>query len=260
MLVLVLKVGLTPLLIGGATLAARRWGPTVGGWLIALPLTSGPVLFFMAVDHGPAFAANAAVGSLIGLAAIAGFCVAYAAADRRWGAGVSLACAAGAFVVVGVALHAVVGAPLWLVTAVVIAAIAGAPLVIPRSGIPHEPLSHPAWDLPARMAVATTLVVAITAAAPILGPSWSGLVATFPVYLAVMTAFTHRHVGRAAADDVLRGILAGLYGTASFYVVVNLALESVGIAATFALAVVVALAIEAASLWILRPGVEPEPA
>ncbi len=255
-----LKIVLTPLLIGGATVVARRWGPTVGGWLVALPLTSGPVLLFMAIDQGPGFAAAAAVGSLIGLAAIASFCVAYAAADRRWGAGVSLACGAGAFGVAGVALHAIIGAPLWLVAALVVAAITGAPLVIPRSGQDHGAIPHPAWDLPARMIVATVLVVAVTTAAPALGPGWSGLVATFPVYLSVMAAFTHRHAGRAAADDVLRGLLAGLYGTATFYLVVTLALGSAGIAATFALAVVVALAIEAVSLWILRPGVEPEPA
>ena len=43
--VLALKLILTPLLIGGASLAARRWGPAIGGWLVSLPLTSGPVTF-----------------------------------------------------------------------------------------------------------------------------------------------------------------------------------------------------------------------
>jgi hypothetical protein len=256
---LLLKVVLTPVLIGGATLAARRWGPAVGGLIVALPLTSGPALFFMALDQGPAFASVAAVGSLLGLAAIAAFCVAYAWTDRRAGPSPSVAAGAAAFAVAGAALHAAIGAPLWLVVALVVAAVIAATRVIPRSVAAHGPLPHPSWDLPARMVVATCLVVIITAAAPILGPGWSGILATFPVYLAVMAVFTHRHAGAAAADDVLRGLLAGLYGTAAFYVVVTLGLGSAGIAVTFSAAVAVALAIEAASLRIVRPGVAPEP-
>jgi hypothetical protein len=257
---LVLKVVLTPLLIGGATLAARRWGPVIGGLFIALPLTSGPILFFMAIDQGPAFTQLAAVGTTIGLAAIAAYCVAYARADRRVGPGASLAAASAAFVVTGVMLHAIVGAPLWLVVAITVLAIAGATRAIPFSGVAHGPLPHPAWDLPARMIVATTLVVAITALAPVLGPGWSGIVATFPVYLSVMAVFTHRHAGAAAADDVLRGILAGLYGTVAFYVVVAVGLGFAAVGITFVAAVATALAFEAAALRVLRPGVEPEPA
>ncbi len=257
---LVLKLVLTPLLIGGATLAARRWGPAIGGLLIALPLTSGPILFFMALDQGPAFAQLAAAGTTIGLAAIAGYCVAYARVDRRLGPWGSLAIASVAFAVVGAVLHAVIGAPLWVVVAITVASIALATRAIPFSGVSHGPIPHPAWDLPARMVVATALVVSITAIAPLLGPGWSGIVATFPVYLSVMAAFTHRHAGPEAADDVLRGILAGLYGTVAFYVVVAVGLGIAGVAVTFAGAVAIALGFEAIALRVLRPGVEPEPA
>jgi hypothetical protein len=63
---LAVKVVVTPLLIGGASLAGRRWGHQLGGWLVALPLTSGPVAFLLATDHGADFAATAAVGMLAG--------------------------------------------------------------------------------------------------------------------------------------------------------------------------------------------------
>src|SRR5260370_42337540 len=74
---LALKLVLTPALIGTATLAGRRWGQSVGGWLVGLPLTTGPVAFFIALDHGTAFAAAAVVGSLVGAVAEAAFGVAY---------------------------------------------------------------------------------------------------------------------------------------------------------------------------------------
>jgi hypothetical protein len=54
---LALKLVLTPALIGAVSLAGRRWGPGVSGWLVGFPLTSGSVAFFLSLDHGLAFAA-----------------------------------------------------------------------------------------------------------------------------------------------------------------------------------------------------------
>jgi len=68
--VIVLKLVVTPLLIAVATLVARRWGHGVGGWLSGFPLTSAPVSVFLALEQGPAFAAGAAAGTLLGLAAM----------------------------------------------------------------------------------------------------------------------------------------------------------------------------------------------
>jgi len=117
------------------------------------------------------------------------------------------------------------------------------------------------WDI---TNIATALVVGLTAIAPVLGPHASGLVATFPVYVAVMAVFTQRHQGPAAAVEVLRGLLAGLFGTAAFYVVVHLAIVPAGIAAAFLLATAITLGIQAIALRRVRamsPGpIEPEPA
>ena len=79
----VLKLCLTPLLIGGVALAGRRWGPLVSGLLIGLPLTTGPVSFFLAVEQGTAFATQAAVGGLLGQVSICLFCLAYSRSAPR---------------------------------------------------------------------------------------------------------------------------------------------------------------------------------
>src|SRR5258705_70258 len=63
---LLLKLLVTPLLIGAASLAGRRWGETVSGWFIGLPLSSGPVCWFLALEQGTGFAAAAARGCLGG--------------------------------------------------------------------------------------------------------------------------------------------------------------------------------------------------
>ncbi|HEV2236287.1 MAG TPA: hypothetical protein VGR57_06455, partial [Ktedonobacterales bacterium] len=75
---LALKLILTPTLIGAVTLVGRRWGPGVSGWLIGLPLTSGPVALFLALDHGAGFAEDAARGILAGVVAGIAFTLAYA--------------------------------------------------------------------------------------------------------------------------------------------------------------------------------------
>ena len=74
---LALKLILTPVLIGTASLAGRRWGPAVSGWLVALPLTSAPIVFFLARTHGLAFATAVAIGTLAGAISQAAFCLIY---------------------------------------------------------------------------------------------------------------------------------------------------------------------------------------
>jgi hypothetical protein len=261
---LAFKLLLTPLLIGGASLAARRWGHAIGGLLVSLPLTSGPVALFLALDLGPAFAAAAVTGSLAGLIAIAGFAVGYAAAGPRLGAGAGLVAASAAFVAVGLAVQPLLDASIWVLLGLVVLAVTGTLRALPSGGErrPHGP--PPRWDLPARMVVGTAIVVVLTALAPALGPHTSGLVATFPVYVSVLAVFAQRQDGPSAAIDVLRGLLVGLFGTAVFYVIVAMCLVPLGILPAFGLAVAVTLAIGAVALRRVRAAtraeIEPEPA
>ena len=83
---LLFKLVLVPGLIALVTMAGRRFGPRVGGWLNALPLVAGPVLFFLALEQGDQFVARAALSTLAGLAAVAAFAVIYSwvATRRPW--------------------------------------------------------------------------------------------------------------------------------------------------------------------------------
>jgi hypothetical protein len=156
---LVFKLVASPLLIQAASLAGRRWGPAVGGWLVGLPLTSGPVAFFLAVDQGTGFAATAAAGSLVGTAAQAGFCLAYGFAARRHSWPAALLAGTGAFAVITLLLEAL-GPPFWALLLVVELSLAAALLLAPRQAAVDELVAvPPRWDIPARMAVATGLVL-----------------------------------------------------------------------------------------------------
>ena len=61
-----MKLVVTPVLIGAASLADRRRGAAVGGWLVGIPFTSAPVAFFLTLEHGSGFAASASVGMMLG--------------------------------------------------------------------------------------------------------------------------------------------------------------------------------------------------
>jgi hypothetical protein len=255
---LALKLVLTPVLIAAASLAGRRWGQAVGGWLVGLPLTSGPVAFFLALDHGADFAAAAAFGSLAGAIAEAAFCLAYGwTAGRGWPLALTAAC--GAFAIAAGALQRLSLGMLAL-AAVVVVALTATLRATPRPVATAAPSAPPRWDIPARMLVTTALVVGLTELAPVLGPRLSGVLATFPVYAAILTVFAHR-AGAAPAVLVLRGLLLGLFSFAGFFLVLGGLIDRLGIAGGFAAATAAALAIQAASLnLVLAPGSVERPA
>ncbi len=244
---LLLKLTLTPILIGGASLAARRWGPTIGGWIVGLPLTSGPVLLFIALEHGPSFAATTSVGTLLGLIAIAGYCVGYTAGSTR-GPAAAFATATVAYAATGLVCQAFADWPFAALIVFAAGAIALVLLVLPATESRRSSTPHPKWDLPARIIVGTALVLTLTSVAPLLGPTASGIATTFPVYLSVLSVFAFLHDGRPAALGVLRGLLVGLFGTIGFFVAVHTLVEPAGVGPAFAVAVATSLAISGLAL------------
>jgi hypothetical protein len=251
-----LKLVVTPLLIGGASLAGRRFGHHVGGWLVGLPMTSGPVAFFLATDHGLSFAADAAVGMLAGTSSQVAFALAYRSAARRGATRASLAGSA-AFAAATITLsffHWPAPATFALVLATLIVGYAATARRAP--GPLSAPTRPPRWDIPVRMLVATAVVVLITAAAPVLGAHLAGLLSPFPVFGAVLAVFTHRSHGPVGASQVLDGLLLGLFAPAVFFLVLALMLPVVGFVA-FAIATAAAITAQGMSMLAMPRDRQP---
>jgi hypothetical protein len=222
---LVLKVALAPTLVVGATLAARRWGPRLGGMLIALPVVAGPILLVIALEHGDLFAARVARGALLGVVALSVFCVVFAvaaAARMRWPAVLLIGWAAyGGIAACGSRWDA---PPLaGLATALAALLLARAFLVRNDQTDALSP-SRPPWDLYARAGSTAALVIVLTTAAGALGPAVSGVLTPFPTAASVLAAFTLAHNGPAASLAVLRGFVTALPGFAVFFFAVAVAL------------------------------------
>jgi hypothetical protein len=110
----------------------------------------------------------------------------------------------------------------------------------------------PRWEILLRMLVITTFVVGLTSIAALVGPQLSGLLTTFPIYASILGAFTHHFQGAAAARRLLRGVVAGSYTFAIFFLIIAGMIERWGIAVAFGLAIAAALATHGAILLLLR--------
>jgi hypothetical protein len=246
--ILILKLTLTPVLIGAASLASRRWGAEVGGWLVGIPFTPGPIAFFLAIGPGVHFAADSSVGILAGAVSQTAFALAYAWMALRFAWTWCVAAATVAFALATLVLDAAPGNAAVTLGLAVSALVIGLAVLPRRAAKRSERVQLPWWDIPARMLVATLFVLALTSAAPALGSRLSGLLSPFPVYAAVLCVFAHRLQGVSAAIAVMRGLLLGLFSFAAFFALLAFLLEPEGIAVAFAIAIVVALLVQGASL------------
>jgi hypothetical protein len=246
--VLLLKLIVTPLLIASATLSAKRWGQLVSGWLVGMPLTSGPILAYLTMEHGCSFAAHAALGSLGGAAAQAGFVVGYCR-SARYGWPYALLAGTAGFLAVGLLVQQEHLATLPLL-ALVLISLALALVLVPQ--LPYEPpqngtsVANKLW---LRMLISTGVVLTITTLAPRLGPELSGLLGTFPLFASLLAIFSQQTYGPVAATHVLRGLLLGLFAFSGFFALIGCSITTLGAWTAFGLALLLTLAIQGGSLW-----------
>jgi hypothetical protein len=250
------KILLAPLCVVAVSLAGRRWGVAVAGVLGGLPVVAGPILLVETLLHGRGFGADAAAGTLLGLAALTAFVVVYGRAAATTGPVPSVLCGWTAFLLGVVALslvHLPPGLSLVLVAACFALGLRLLPAPWPAATAAAVP---PWWDLPARALAALGLVLALTAASGALGPHLSGLLAPFPIITSVLAVFTHAHGGVAQVGVLLRNFLFGFYGFAAFCFALALALPELQTAAAFGLATAAALAVQAMT-FLLRSRLLP---
>jgi uncharacterized membrane protein (GlpM family) len=248
---LALKLLLVPLFLLVVSLVSKRFGPSVGGWVAGLPVVAGPILGFIALERGAAFAATAAATAAAGVFAAVSFGVAYAraSASRAWP--VALAVALAAWGCAAGLLHPLPSAPL-LGAAIAAASLLAAPHLFPRpAALPlHGAVTR--GQIVLRMVAGALLTLLVTLTAGALGARWSGLLAVFPLLSAVLAVSSHRSQGAAFAGALLRAMVTGLYSFAAFCVALSLALASMPLVWAFVSAVAAGLLVQAATLATMR--------
>lgn len=248
---LLLKLVIPPSITGVAAIAGGRWGGKVSGALVALPLTSGCVTFFLAHDQGTRFAATASIGALVGTLGQGAFCLAYAEAARKLKWPLPLLAGLCGFAISAVALRTIDIPLFWLLTCA-LAALAFVSALLARRMTGFLYIDVPTSGVATRVVVTTATVLLITGVSSLLGPWMSGLLATFPLLGAVMAGFAHHTRGPDAAIHVLQGFALGLFSTCAFFIVIAYCVDPLGIAGAFGLATLAALATQAGLFVRLR--------
>jgi hypothetical protein len=231
--ILLLKLFCAPTLVVTSSLAGRRWGASLSGILVALPIVAGPILFITYLQHGSSFAAGAAEASLLGLVSLALFAVVFARISRRLGWLPTLTAGWAATLVADVCLsqlHVPAVAGLALTVSATLAALWLMPRAKTAPVLSTAP-NWPWWDLPGRATATGVLVLTITTASSALGPHLTGVLAPFPIAVSVVAAFVLAQKGPVPTAATLAGALTGLFGFAAFCFCVAILVPLLGVGA-----------------------------
>jgi hypothetical protein len=235
------KAMLTTVSVALVLLVAQTFGRRLAGLLAGLPIITAPALLWVASEHGAAFAARAAVGSIAACGLMALFALAYERASRRHGPALSLAVGIGTIALIGAPAAALAGHPLRAL-AFTLACCWLAARLLPVSSASAVPARRLRGEFLYTTIMAGLVSIVAAQVARAFGPYWAGVMAALPVISAA--ALVNQHL-TATHEDIrrfLRGYVAGLSGKALFALTFAAAVVAVGATAALVLAAVVGLA------------------
>jgi hypothetical protein len=246
-----LRLALVPTAVWLASLAARRWGHKVSGYLGGMPLIGGPITLFLALDYGAAFAARSATITLAAILGQAAHLLAFAYIGRRARWPLALAAGWTSFAIAGL-LAALIDPSPAVALAMAVAGLAAAQRWLPRyQGTATLPAVPPA-ELRLRLVAAVLLAALILWIARVFGPVVSGVLLSLPITGSIMPPFTLALYGPDALARLIRGFVVGLTGFTAFFFVVAIAVVPMGVTPGFAAAILAALAAVFVAARVLR--------
>jgi hypothetical protein len=246
-----LRLALVPAAIWLATLAARRWGHAVSGYLGGFPLIGGPITLYLALDHGPDFAARSATMTLAAILGQGAHLLAFAHIARRATWPLALAAGWTSFTLVALAIAWLDPGP-WLALALAVAGLACAWILLPKPRRPAVLPHIPRAELRLRLAAAVVLAAVILWAADAFGPVVSGVLLSVPVTGSIMPPFTLALYGADSVARLTRGFVVGLTGFTAFFFALALTAPAWGTLAAFTAALLAALGCVATASRLLR--------
>jgi hypothetical protein len=206
-------------------------------------MTSAPALAWASEEHGPAFAATAAVAALLTTAMTGLFALLYVHAARRWAPAGALIIATLPVVGLTVAVaQANCGLLAALCGAIIMLLVCGELLpVAPEASV--KCCAKRRHDLLKTVAIAGLSTSVIGLIAPSVPPLVCGLLAAIPVIGMTTTVSVHRQGGAVAVVNFLQGYLRGLWAKVAFLAVLAWSLPQCAPAIAWAGAVLSAAAV-----------------
>lgn len=210
------KAMLTATTVALLLTVAQLFGRRLAGVLAGLPTVTGPALLWLALDHGAAYAVQAATGSVVGCALCAVFAFAYQRASRRGNALIACLLATAASVLampLAVPFEASLTVAVAFALALVLLLFTAMPAGMVQGrgrgvGVRGEPF--------VTASVAGAVSGAVALAAPEVGAFWAGVLASPPLIAGLIAMQQHWAEGPDAAAAFLRGYVGGLVGRIGF--------------------------------------------
>ena len=241
-LVLAAKIAAAVIIVVAASRATERAGPFLGAIIATIPVSTGPIYVFLAIDHGAAFVSEAARMSVAGTAAIAAFVAAHAFASLRFATFGCLALATLAWFAAALLLQLrdwSFAEACLLYACTYLVAIRGLRRFAVPVSAPQMPRAR--FDLALRALLVAALVVATNFASHALGTAVTGVLATYPVVFTCLVLILQPRCGGRFTSSILVFALKGLVGFGLALAVLHLAAARMSATPALLLALTVAV-------------------
>jgi hypothetical protein len=235
-LTLLLRMAVTAAFVVTASIITERSGPLIGALVATLPVFTGPVYVFLALDHDNAFIAASALAALPINAVIMAFGMIYAMMAQRHSAVASFGTAILAWLALVLLAHSMnwsLGGAL-AVNALVCAFCL--PLAQRYRKVVMPPIRRRWYDIPLRALLVALMVATVVALSSRVGPAITGILAVFPVVSSSLMLILHPRIGGKPTAAVIANSGWGLMGFGLAIAVLHVAVLRFGSAIGLSLA------------------------
>lgn len=215
LLPLLFKMAIAAAIVVSVSLIAEKSKPFIAAMLATLPISAGPSLVFLALEHDDAFLSIALLGTMVTNIGTAIYILAYGLFAQRFATPLALFGAISAW---ALSVLAIKSLP-WGIISALMASIIAYALMIPLTrrflASPMPPVPPRAWyAIPLRAGAVALLAGTVTTLSWQLGPFASGLLTAFPIVLSSLIAILQPRIGGPATARVIVSGLPGLLGFA----------------------------------------------
>lgn len=211
-LILVFRMSVTAAFVTMASIITERAGPVIGALVATLPVSTGPVYVFLALDHDATFIAASALAALPINAATIVFGLVYTLLAQRCHLVISFAVAMLVWCGLAIAVHGTEWSLAGGLAVNLLAWVVCLPLAR-RYRTVTMPLVRRRWyDVPLRALLVASLVAAAVGLSGHVGPEVTGMLAVFPIVSSSLMLILHPRIGGRATAAVTANALWGLVG------------------------------------------------
>ena len=233
------KVILSSIMVIGITVVAEKGNPRLAGVLMGFPLGAGLALLFLGIEQGVGFAAHSALWSIPGVLAMLSFCLGYSLAGQLTSGNSIKTILLCTFV--GLIFYFLVAFSLQrLLPDTTLARFLVLLIFTPifayllkcRNKVEVDRSTKTEGNviiLINRIAFASLIIIMITGIAKSIGPTWSGLFATFPTAILPSTLILHRQHGSELIPTIFQETTFGMFAIVVFAIGVHFFFPSLGV-------------------------------